>query len=132
MIGHRFVTSLARRNLISSSTTVRSLSAKNVFTPNDQFLNRHVGTIGEERQSMLDTVGFSSLEDLVNSTVPQKIRLHKPLNLDHPLSETEAYHKLKQMMSKNKVLKSFIGMGYYETALPAVIQRNVRLFSLVT
>jgi glycine dehydrogenase len=76
---------------------------------------------------MLDTVGFSSLDELVSSTVPTSIRLENPLKLDTPLSESEAFSKLKGIMSKNKVLKSFIGMGYYETLVPAVIQRNVSL-----
>jgi glycine dehydrogenase len=96
-----------------------------VFTPTDQFLARHMGSQGEEKQAMLDTVGFSSLDDLVASTVPKAIKLDKHLKLDEPLSESEAYHKLKGIMSKNKVLKSFIGMGYYETLTPAVIQRNI-------
>ncbi len=76
---------------------------------------------------MLDTVGFNSLDDLVSATVPNSIRLDQSLKLDAPLSESEALNKLKSIMSKNKVLKSFIGMGYYETLLPGVIQRNVSL-----
>lgn len=65
------------------------------------------------------------MEELVSSTVPNQIRLPKPLNLDEPLSETEALNKLKGIMSKNKVLKNFIGMGFYETLTPGVILRNV-------
>ncbi len=76
---------------------------------------------------MLDTVGFNSLDDLVSATVPNSIRLDHSLKLEAPLSESEALNKLKSIMSKNKVLKSFIGMGYYETLLPGVIQRNVSL-----
>jgi glycine dehydrogenase len=84
-----------------------------------------MGSQGEEKQVMLNTLGFTSLDDLVASTVPNAIKLDKRLKLDEPLSESEAYNKLKGIMGKNKVLKSFIGMGYYETLTPAVIQRNV-------
>merc|ERR1711880_1818 len=65
------------------------------------------------------------MEELVDSTVPAQIRLPKNLDLDPALTETEALEKIKGMMSQNKVNKSFIGMGYYETNLPGVILRNV-------
>ena len=74
---------------------------------------------------MLKTLGFDSMEGLISSTVPRQIRLTQPVPLSEPLTESEALRSLKSMMSKNKVLKSFIGMGYYETLTPAVIQRNM-------
>ena len=74
---------------------------------------------------MLDYLGFKSLDQLIDATVPQQIRLNKKLNMDPALSESEALSKLKGIMGKNKVLKSFIGMGYYETLTPGVILRNV-------
>ena len=74
---------------------------------------------------MLETLGFQTLDELVDSTVPKAIRLKKPLQLDPPMSESEALNHLKGIMSKNKVLKSFIGAGYYETQTPGVILRNV-------
>lgn len=100
-----------------------------MFKPADQFLHRHVGSQGADKQKMLETLGFNNLDELVTSTVPNGIRLKAPLALDKPLSETEALHKLKGIMSKNKVMKSFIGVGYYETVLPPVILRNVRPFN---
>lgn len=89
-----------------------------------------MGSQGADRQKMLQTVGFSNMEDLISSTVPGSIRLEKPLNLDAPLSESEALNKLKGIMSKNKVYKNFIGMGYYETLTPGVILRNVSFTSI--
>src|SRR3546814_2416633 len=74
---------------------------------------------------MLQQVGFKSLAELVDSTIPRSIRLKRDLALDEPLSETQALQKLKNIVSKNKVLKSFIGMGYYETNTPGVVLRNV-------
>jgi glycine dehydrogenase len=84
-----------------------------------------MGSQGKEKKKMLETTGFATLDDLIDSTVPSGIRLQHKLKLDAPLSETEALSKLKRIMSKNKVLKSFIGMGYYETLTPNVILRNV-------
>eukprot|EP01033_Poteriospumella_lacustris_P013532 gene13531-9684_t len=102
-----------------------SSTASDVFRATDQFLSRHMGSQGANRQKMLQTVGFSKIEDLISSTVPNSIRLKQPLKLDAPLSESEALTKLKGIMSKNKVFKNFIGMGYYETLVPGVILRNV-------
>ncbi len=106
-----------------SSTQLRAASS--IFTPNDQFLHRHVGSQGADKQAMLEKVGFNTLDDLVSSTVPSSIRLTKPLKLSPPMSESEALAELKGIMSKNKVLKSFIGAGYYETQTPGVSLRNV-------
>lgn len=95
-----------------------------VFTPTDSFLPRHMGSQGATRQALLDKVGFPTMEDLVSSTIPSAIRM-PPLEMDEPLSESQALAKLKGIMSKNKVLKSFIGTGFYETQTPGVILRNV-------
>ena len=70
-------------------------------------------------------VGFSSMEDLVASTVPEAIRLKAPLALNEPLSETTALAALREHAEKNQVLRSFIGMGYNGTNTPGVIQRNM-------
>lgn len=74
---------------------------------------------------MLAKIGFKSLDDLVNSTLPEIIRMPQMPILDSAMSESEALVHLKGIMSKNKVLKSFIGMGYYEVLTPQVITRNV-------
>lgn len=74
---------------------------------------------------MLEKIGFSSLDELVNSTIPKGIRLQAPLKMSAALSETEALATLKSIVGKNKVMKNFIGMGFHETITPAVIQRNV-------
>lgn len=108
-----------------STAATASTSSASIFQPNDQFMHRHMGSQGKDKEDMLKKVGFSSLQELVSSTVPASIRLENNIQLDAPLSETQALHKLKGIMSKNKVYKSFIGMGYYETQVPGVILRNV-------
>ena len=70
-------------------------------------------------------VGANSIEELIQETVPDNIRLQSTLNLEAPLSEQEYLEHIHQLASKNKVYKSFIGMGYHPSNLPAVIQRNI-------
>ncbi len=95
------------------------------FNHPDQFVNRHIGPNEEEIQEMLHTIGVKSLEELISETVPSKIRLKKKLNSSAPVSEHQFLENLKSIAKKNKVFKSYIGMGYYPTITPAVIQRNV-------
>jgi len=91
----------------------------------DSFARRHMGPRLTESKSMLATLGFDSFDELVKSTVPASILADKPLQLDEPLSETEALTKIKSYADKNKVMKSFIGQGYYDTLVPGVILRNM-------
>ena len=91
----------------------------------EKFHTRHIGLREHELEKMLNTIGVSSLEELMEQTVPQAIRLKKPLQLAEGISEYEYYIKVKEIASKNKIFKNFIGMGYYDTVLPAVIMRNV-------
>ncbi len=91
----------------------------------DQFVNRHIGPSDEETNEMLKVIGVKTLDDLIDETVPSQIKLKKKLNLNEPLSEFDFIQKLKTTAAKNKVFKSYIGMGYYPTVTPPVIQRNV-------
>ncbi|MFH1066488.1 MAG: aminomethyl-transferring glycine dehydrogenase [bacterium] len=91
----------------------------------DVFARRHIGPDAREAEQMLQTVGARSLEELVRRTVPENIRLVQPLRLPHPVSEREALAELKKIAAQNKTFRSYIGMGYHETILPPVIQRNV-------
>ncbi len=74
---------------------------------------------------MLQTLGLKNLEELTDQVVPEVIRQRSELNLPAPLTEEQALRRLKQLMSRNKVLRSFIGMGYHDTFTPPVIQRNI-------
>jgi len=91
----------------------------------DTFARRHLGPSEDEAKSMLKSIGFDSFEALVKSTVPASILSAKELNLEPPMTETEAIARLKSMVSKNKVMKSYIGAGYYDTIVPPVILRNM-------
>ncbi len=91
----------------------------------DSFVTRHIGPRDNEIEEMLKVIGVSTLDELINQAVPPSIRLKKPLNLPLPLSEYEYLGRIKELASKNKVYSSFIGLGYYRTATPAVILRNI-------
>ncbi|MDB9536159.1 aminomethyl-transferring glycine dehydrogenase [Dolichospermum planctonicum CS-1226] len=89
------------------------------------FTQRHIGPNPDDIQQMLDTLGISNLDDLIDKTVPQAIRFQQELKLPPAQSEYAALAKLKQIADKNQVYRSFIGMGYYDCITPAVIQRNI-------
>ena len=90
-----------------------------------KFVNRHIGPDEKEISEMLEIVGASSLDELISETIPQKIRNKNELNLDEPLSEFKFLQNLKKIAGKNQIFKSYIGMGYYPTITPQVIQRNI-------
>ncbi len=93
--------------------------------PLRDFPQRHIGPRQHDLEHMFKTVGVSSLDELIDQTVPEKIRLKKPLDLPSGRSEHFYLRELKQLGAKNMVYRSYIGMGYYNTIVPAVIQRNV-------
>jgi glycine dehydrogenase len=95
------------------------------MTAHLDFRSRHLGPVGSDREQMLQKSGFSSLDDLIKAAVPQSILSENPLDLPEALSEQAALDALKAIMSKNRVLKSFIGQGYHGTLTPGVILRNI-------
>lgn len=90
-----------------------------------KFESRHNGPTEAEIAEMLEKIGASSLEELINQTVPTSIQLERPLNLPAAQLESEFLNNFKKLASKNKVFKSYIGMGYYDTIVPGVVLRNV-------
>jgi glycine dehydrogenase len=91
----------------------------------DVFENRHHGRSNEDLSAMLTAVNASSVDELIDQTVPAQIRLPKPLTLPAPLTEIEMLAELKSIASMNESAKSYIGMGYYNTHTPPVILRNL-------
>lgn len=90
-----------------------------------KFVNRHVGIAAEDVPAMLETIGVSSLDELIEQTIPSNIRLKQPLNLPEPMTEREFAEHISELASKNEIYTSYIGMGWYDTVCPAPIQRNV-------
>jgi glycine dehydrogenase len=91
----------------------------------DQFVNRHNGPSDRDVQEMLKAIDAPSLDALIDQTIPAAIRLKVPLNLPQGMSEHAYLAHLRGIAAKNKLYKSYIGLGYYDTILPPVIQRNV-------
>ncbi|AFD09436.1 glycine dehydrogenase, decarboxylating [Solitalea canadensis DSM 3403] len=91
----------------------------------EAFESRHIAPNTADVEKMLKVIGAASLDQLINETVPEKIRLKKPLNLPTAKTEFEYLASLKQTASKNKVFKSYIGRGYYDNFTPNVILRNI-------
>ncbi len=91
----------------------------------NEFTHRHVGPDAVEQQAMLDSLGVSTLQELIEQTVPDSIRLDDALDMDLGITEVEALAELKALADQNKVNKSYIGMGYHNTYVPNVILRNV-------
>ncbi|HEY2185918.1 MAG TPA: glycine dehydrogenase (aminomethyl-transferring), partial [Xanthobacteraceae bacterium] len=91
----------------------------------NEFAGRHIGPTPADLPEMLKAIGAASLDELIAQTVSESIRQREPLDLGAPLTEREALAKLRALASKNKVLTSLIGQGYYGTITPAVIQRNI-------
>jgi glycine dehydrogenase len=100
-------------------------SSSDLLAPLDTFERRHTGSSAADLAAMLQTVGFPSLDALADAAVPAKIRLKRPLRLPAAAGERAALAELRALASKNKVFRSFIGLGYYDTATPGVIQRNI-------
>lgn len=91
----------------------------------ENFKDRHIAPNEADTAEMLKTVGVKSIDELIEQTVPAAIRLKQPLNLPKAKSEVDYLAALKQTASLNKVFKSYIGQGYYDTITPGVILRNV-------
>ncbi|WP_444924310.1 aminomethyl-transferring glycine dehydrogenase [Microbulbifer sp. DLAB2-AF] len=91
----------------------------------DAFIHRHIGPDAKQVEAMLETLGVASLEELIEKTVPEAIRKTDELDLADAINEVEALAELKDIAARNKIYRTFIGMGYHDTITPNVILRNV-------
>lgn len=112
---------------MSAKTNISPLSSPfdETLEPSDTFLRRHVGVTEESVAEMLTTVGYSSLDALIDEAVPKNIRLKKELSLPKPLGEYALSRELKKIVSRNKIFRSYLGLGYNACITPPVIQRNI-------
>src|SRR5512134_3925658 len=95
------------------------------FEYTDRFVRRHVGPAEDDVREMLQTLGYDSLDSFIDTVIPPAIRLRQPLDLPAALSEYEALAELRTLARRNRVVRSFIGMGYSDCITPSVIQRKV-------
>ncbi len=103
----------------------QATSPVDLTTPLDTFARRHLGSNPAEVDAMLRVTGYETLDALISATVPESIRLQKPLRIGREQGEAETLQQLRALANKNKVYKTFIGQGYYDTITPPVILRNV-------
>src|SRR2546423_12368086 len=105
------------------STTIKHVEA--AIPTAESFVPRHVGPDERDVAEMLKTLGFSSLDELIDATIPRKIRWREGLSLPQGLTELEVLTYFRALAAKNQVFRSFIGMGYSDCVTPPVIQRNI-------
>lgn len=91
----------------------------------DNFAQRHIGPRESDLQHMFQTIGVENFDQLIFETIPDDILLKSPLQLEAPMSEYEFANHIQQLGAKNKLYKTYIGLGYHPTITPAVIQRNI-------
>jgi len=105
------------------STTIKHVEA--AIPAAESFVPRHVGPDERDVAEMIKTLGFASLDALIDATVPRKIRLRQGLSLPKGLTELEVLTYFRALAARNQVFRSFIGMGYSDCVTPPVIQRNI-------
>ncbi|HEX6575554.1 MAG TPA: glycine dehydrogenase (aminomethyl-transferring), partial [Gemmatimonadaceae bacterium] len=91
----------------------------------ESFVPRHIGPSPADIEKMVAAIGFKSIDDLIDATIPSRIRFQSGLGLGPGKAEHEVLAQFRAMAARNKVFRSFIGMGYYDTVTPPVIQRNI-------
>jgi glycine dehydrogenase len=121
VIAFRRILSRGSRRFFHASAT----SYGDALDMADTFSRRHLGPSPNDAKAMLQSIGFNNFDSMIQSTVPANILKGSDLQLDPPLTESEALAKIKSIANKNKVMTSYIGMGYYDTIVPPVILRNM-------
>ncbi|TNN44072.1 Glycine dehydrogenase (decarboxylating), mitochondrial [Liparis tanakae] len=109
----------------SSSSSSSSRQIERILPRHDDFSERHIGPGEREKREMLDALGVETLDQLIEDTVPSSIRMRRSMKMDDPICESEILDTLQEIASKNKVWRSYIGMGYYNCLVPPAIQRNL-------
>src|SRR3954464_3991317 len=103
------------------STTTRTTT----ISPADSFVPRHVGPRAAEGAEMLPEIGYASLDELIDATIPSAIRYRRPLAIHGGRSEHEALAAMRALPNRNQIFRSYLGLGYHDTLTPPVIQRNI-------
>src|SRR5665647_691012 len=105
------------------ATTIKQVDT--ALAPSESFVPRHIGPSAEDIEKMVAAIGFNSLDELIDATIPEKIRYRKALALPAGRAEHEVLADFRAIAAKNRVYRSFIGMGYSDCVTPPVIQRNI-------
>ena len=95
------------------------------YTAATSFIPRHIGPTPQDVRAMLDLLGYDSLDAMIDATIPERIRLKRPLAIHAPMSEHEALSNFRSIAKRNTIYRSYLGLGYYDCITPPVIQRNI-------
>ena len=104
---------------------IKASKAKDLLSTTDTFARRHIGPSDKDIETMLGSLGVSSLDGLIDATIPESIRLRAQLDIPGERGEHELQGEMRRMADRNRVFRSFLGMGYYDCVTPPVIQRNI-------
>ena len=104
---------------------IKASKAEDLLSTTDTFARRHIGPSDKDIETMLGSLGVSSLDGLIDATVPESIRLRAPLDIPAERGEHELQGEMRRMADRNRVFRSFLGMGYHDCVTPPVIQRNI-------
>uniref|UniRef100_A0A667Y4C8 glycine dehydrogenase (aminomethyl-transferring) n=1 Tax=Myripristis murdjan TaxID=586833 RepID=A0A667Y4C8_9TELE len=110
---------------VRTSTVFASRQIERILPRHDDFAERHIGPGEREKREMLDALGLESIDQLIENTVPASIRIQRSMKMDDPVCENEVLEALQKIAAKNKMWRSYIGMGYYSCSVPPPIQRNL-------
>ncbi len=110
---------------MTPSGGARTVRGPGPLTDADSFVPRHIGPRPHDVEAMARFLGYDSLDALIDATVPETIRLRRPLAIRRGRSEIEALRSFRQSPARNQIFRSFIGLGYYDCLTPPVIQRNI-------
>src|SRR6201991_4248064 len=110
---------------MTNKNTAPDAAPASVTASATSFVPRHIGPTDADVGAMLELLGYDSLDALIDATVPAGIRLKRPLAIHASMTEYEALTNLRSIARKNQVSRSYLGLGYYDTVTPPVIQRNI-------
>jgi glycine dehydrogenase len=102
-----------------------TLQPTGTSTDSDTFVRRHIGPSASEIDEMLSALGYSSLDEFIDATIPETIRARRPLGIGEPRTEHDVLNEIRRIANRNKVFRSYLGLGYHDTLVPPVIQRNI-------
>ncbi|KAK5644939.1 hypothetical protein RI129_006239 [Pyrocoelia pectoralis] len=111
------------KNVRAYTSTVKT--EEPLFPHKDEFPSRHIGPRDRDIITMLDALGFKSLDELTDKAVPKNIALKKPLDIEEPVGEYELINRIRGIAEKNQIWRSYVGMGYHNCCVPHTIMRNI-------
>lgn len=113
------------QGLLNRLSSAAAFSSSSFLSPSDGFVKRHIGPSEKEATEMLNFLQLKSIDELIDRTIPDRIRITKELQFDQPLGEAQLLRRARELASQNEVWRSFLGMGFYSCHVPSPIQRNI-------